>query len=289
MDWVTGLQNAIDYMEEHLTEPLDYAEIAKRAYSSSFHFQRIFGILCGYTVGEYIRMRRLTLAGSALAGSDCRVVDVALRYGYDSPESFARAFQRFHGIKPSQARENSARLRSFSRLSVKLILEGGRTMEYRIEKKDAFRVIAKKERMQGGEVSPMEIQKLWSRCRSDGTIDALCRCMGDKPVFGNAVAGICLDNPQEGDFDYAIGVGYEGGEVPAGFALADIPAYTWVIFPCRGPMPEAFQELWKRIYSEFFPTSEYQPAGGLCLEVYPGDNVNDQDYYCEIWISAEKK
>lgn len=289
MDWITSLQNAIDYIEDHLGEPLDYAEIAKRAYSSSFHFQRVFGILCGCTLGEYIRLRRLTLAANELAKPGSRVLDVALKYGYDSPESFARAFQRFHGVKPSQVRAGYVPLKSFSRLSVKLILEGGATMEYRIEKKDAFRVIAKKERLPGGEVSPMEIQKLWSRCRDDGSIDTLCRFMGGRPVFGNAVAGICLDNPQEGDFDYAIGVSYEGGEVPAGFELAEIPAYTWLIFPCRGPMPEAFQELWKRIYTEFFPTSEYQPAGGMVMEVYPGDNIQDPDYHCEFWISAEKK
>lgn len=114
MGWIDGLQRAIDYIEDNLTEELDYAEIARQAYSSSFHFQRVFGILCGYTLGEYIRNRRLTLAGSELASSDGKVIDVAVKYGYDSPESFSRAFSRFHGITPSQARSRKAELKSFS-------------------------------------------------------------------------------------------------------------------------------------------------------------------------------
>ena len=133
MDWTTGLQRAIDYVEDHLAEPLDYAEIARQAYSSSFHFQRIFSILCGYTLGEYIRSRRLTLAGNDLLRTDSKVIDVALKYGYDSPESFSRAFARFHGVLPSRVKSGTIPLKSFSRLSVKLILEGGSLMDYRIE------------------------------------------------------------------------------------------------------------------------------------------------------------
>lgn len=130
MNWIIGIQHAIDTIEENITQALDYDEIAKQACASSFHFQRIFGILCGCTLGEYIRARRLTLAGMELAASDCKVIDVALKYGYDSPESFGRAFQKFHGITPSQAKKAGAPLKSFSRLSVKLVMEGGHMMDY---------------------------------------------------------------------------------------------------------------------------------------------------------------
>ena len=135
MDWITGMQNAIDYIEEHLTEPIDYDRVAAQSFSSSYHFQRVFSILCGFTVGEYIRCRRLSLAGSELAAGDARVLDVALKYGYESPDSFAKAFQKFHGILPSQARNNGSKLQSFSRLVLKFSLEGGKTMRYRIEEK----------------------------------------------------------------------------------------------------------------------------------------------------------
>ena len=123
MDWITGIQNAVDYIEEHLTEEIDYDIVAKQSFSSTYHFQRIFSILCGFTVGEYIRNRRLTLAGSELATTDIRVIDVAMKYGYESPDSFAKAFQKFHGVTPSSARMNGSNLKSFSRLILKISLE----------------------------------------------------------------------------------------------------------------------------------------------------------------------
>ncbi|MBO4219908.1 MAG: helix-turn-helix transcriptional regulator, partial [Clostridia bacterium] len=135
MDWVTGMQAALDYIEEHLTDEIDYEKVAAAAYSSSYHFQRVFGILCGYTLGEYIRNRRLSLAGAELQAAGAKVIDVTLKYGYDNPDSFARAFKAFHGVLPSQARDKSAKLRSFSRLVLKFSLEGGTTMNYRIEEK----------------------------------------------------------------------------------------------------------------------------------------------------------
>ena len=135
MEWVVGVQRAIDYIEDHITEELDYEEIARTGFSFSYHFQRVFSILCGYTLGEYIRSRRLTLAGMELAADKIRVIDAAVKYRYESPDSFAKAFARFHGITPSAAREPGARLRSFTRLSIRISLEGGSSMDYRIEEK----------------------------------------------------------------------------------------------------------------------------------------------------------
>lgn len=148
MDWIAGIQNAINYIEDHLTEELNYEEIAKRSYSSSFHFQRVFSILCGYTLGEYIRNRRLTLAGLELAQKREKVIDVAYKYGYDSPESFAKAFQKFHGISPSQARRGG-QMKFFPPMSIKILLEGGSVMNYRIEEKDAFTLVAYKRHFTG--------------------------------------------------------------------------------------------------------------------------------------------
>ncbi len=138
MDWITGLQTAIDYVEEHLLDDMDYEAVAAQGFSSSYHFQRVFGILCGFTLGEYIRNRRLSLAGAELATSELTVMDAALKYGYESPDSFTRAFRRFHGILPSEAKSNGSGLRSFSRLVLKISMEGGSSMNYRIEKKPAL-------------------------------------------------------------------------------------------------------------------------------------------------------
>jgi len=143
MDWVTGIQNAINYIENHLTDEIDMELVAKETACSEFYFQRIFSILCGITLGDYIRNRRLTLAGNELCISDSRVIDVAFKYGYESPESFTRAFTRFHGITPSEAKKDGSKLKSFSRLTVKITLSGGNIMDYKIVEKEAFDIIEK--------------------------------------------------------------------------------------------------------------------------------------------------
>ena len=141
--WSQGIQNAIEYIEENITDRLEINDIASKAYVSAFHFQRIFSILCGYTIAEYIRNRRLTLAGQRLSVSNERIIDIALEFGYDSPDSFARAFTRFHGISPSAAKEKGAKLKSFAPLRIKLTLEGGTMLEYSIVSKAAFTVMGK--------------------------------------------------------------------------------------------------------------------------------------------------
>ena len=133
MDWISGIQRAIDYTEAHLTDEIDYEAVAREAASSVFHFQRMFSMLLGYTLGDYIRMRRLSLAADELYRTGDKIIDIAFRYGYDTPESFTRAFTRFHGITPTEARRGG-NIKSFTRLSVKLILDGGNLMNYRIEK-----------------------------------------------------------------------------------------------------------------------------------------------------------
>lgn len=133
MEFTERLQKALNYIEEHLTERLEYSDIAKQAACSNYHFQRVFGILCGITLGEYIRNRRLTLAGAELTTGNNKVIDIALKYGYDNPDSFSKAFVKFHGITPTEAKKPGAVLNSFARLSVKISLEGANMMNYRME------------------------------------------------------------------------------------------------------------------------------------------------------------
>lgn len=292
MDWITGLQHAIDYVEEHITEPIDYAEAAKAAYSSSFHFQRVFSAICGFTLGDYIRMRRLSLAGSELAASKIKVIDAALKYGYDTPESFSRAFTHFHGVTPSEAKRG-ANLKSFSRLSVKLILSGGTTMDYRIEKKEAFEVVLRKKRFpKAHEVTSLEIAKFWGECTSDGTISAVCKYIPENNIFDKCIIGVSFDAAPElpnSDFPYGIGVHYNGAPVTEDYLTVEtIPAHTYAVFKCVGTMPEAFQKVYKYICTEFFPTSEYRPCG-IEIESYPSADTQNPDYTCEVWIAIEKK
>lgn len=292
MDWIMGMQHALNYIEDHITDKLDYNEIAKQSYSSAYHFQRVFSILCGYTLGEYIRNRRLTLAGSELVSAGSKVIDVAIKYGYESPDSFAKAFIRFHGITPSQARDKGANLRSFSRLSIKLSLEGGSIMDYRILEKGPMQIIAKAKRFSTNhEISRAQIPQFWDECRANGTLDTLCNFVKKESAFGISFLGICEENTcaDANDFEYCIGTEYLGGKVPDGFIVKDIPKYTWAIFKCVGAMPHAIQNMWQKIYGEFFPTSEYKQVLSVDFEVYPDGDMDSEKYISKIWIPVTKK
>jgi len=290
MDWITGISKAIDYIEEHITEPTDYARAAKEACSSPFNFQRVFALLCGYTLGDYVRMRRLTLAGEALLSTDAKVIDVALKYGYDSPESFSRAFTRFHGVSPSAVRKGAA-IRSFSRICVKLILTGGRIMEYRIEKKQAAKIICRRREFTkpGDDYTNREIPEFWNECGRDGSIQKLCGYIKDSAQF-KGLLGVCFSTEMtDSGFPYGIGAEYDGESDPQDFEIVEIPAYTYAVFTMRGKMPDAFRETYRKICTEFFPQSGYEYGNGVEIEAYPSADVQNPDYSCEIWIAVKPK
>ncbi|HCD91042.1 MAG TPA: AraC family transcriptional regulator [Ruminococcaceae bacterium] len=290
MDWITGISKAIDYIEEHITEPTDYARAAKEACSSPFNFQRVFALLCGYTLGDYVRMRRLTLAGEELLSTDAKVIDVALKYGYDSPESFSRAFTRFHGVSPSAVRKGAA-IRSFSRICVKLILTGGSIMEYRIEKKQAAKIICRRREFTkpGDDYTNREIPEFWNECGRDGSIQKLCGYIKDSAQF-KGLLGVCFSTEMtDSVFPYGIGAEYDGESDPQDFEIVEIPAYTYAVFTVRGRMPDAFRETYRKICTEFFPQSGYEYGNGVEIEVYPSADVQNPDYSCEIWIAVKPK
>lgn len=287
MDWVKGFQKAVDYIEEHIDEPLEYESIAREMNISGFYFQKIFSILCGFTLGEYIRNRRLALAGSDLLATDDKIIDIALRYGYDTPEGFTRAFTRFHGVTPNAVRKRSVPIRSFAKLSVSISLKGGDSMNYRIEKKDSFKIIAKQQRFEkiADIVGRSDIPAFWEKCHKDGTVRYLSENCKKDGVLGENIVGMCMeDSTVVKDFPYLIGAEYAGGDVPDGYTLKDIPAATWIVFDATGEVPDAIQQLWHRIFADFFPSSDYKPSGNFDIEVYSTNN-----YHCEIWIAVEKK
>lgn len=289
MDWLTGIQNAINYVEAHLTEDIDYTQVAKEAACSNFYFQRIFGILCGISLGDYIRNRRLTLAGGELSATDTKVIDIALKYGYESPESFTRAFSRFHGITPSEAKKDGSKLKSFSRLSVKITLSGGSVMNYKIIEKEAFDIIEKVEThsIEDAE-NAKSIPDFWTRSHNDGTVKKLLDITTDRTY----IFGVCYGNLPENakTFDYSIATKCdENTEVPEGFRKNTIPARTWAVFECKGAMPNAMQDMWHKIVSEFFPTSSYKPTYEMDIEAYTEGNMGSPDYRSEIWVPVIKK
>lgn len=292
MEWISGIQRAIDYIESHLTDEIDFEEAARETYSSSFHFQRVFSILCGFTLGEYVRMRRLSMAASDIVNTDEKVIEIAMKYGYDSPESFTRAFTRFHGVSPSEAKRG-AMVKSFSRLSVKLTLTGGTTMDYRIEKVKDFKIICKKKQVTKPEnaTATADISAFWDECGKDGSITKICGYLPKEPRF-KGLLGICFSFDTEANkFPYGIGVEYDGRPISDdSLEVVDIPESTFVVFECRGKMPECFTDTYKKIVTEFFPQNpRYEYGQGVELEVYPSDDMDNPNYYCEIWIAVNEK
>ncbi len=299
MDWITGIQNAINYIENHLQNTIDYEEVAKQSFSSSFHFQRVFSILCGMTLGEYIRARRLSLAGTELATTNAKVIDVAAKYGYESPESFTKAFQKFHGMTPSQARSNGAMLKSFSRLSIKITLEGGTTMKYRIEEKPAMLLTGYKKRFSGnpGDKQNQDHNFACENRLLQYVLQGISREHvltyqvltnfgpdGYDFYFANELPRWALE-----DFESDLGAfakNYEHVTVPAGQYL------VCETERCKYPT-NLVDDLRRRAVTEWLPSSGYvlRDAPELGLIHWFWEEGNDQlnsSRYCEIWLPIEK-
>lgn len=275
--WNEGIANAIAYIEENLTEDIDLNKVAEKACVSGFYFQKIFKVLCGFTLGEYIRNRRMTLAAQELSSNHIKVIDAALKYGYDSPDSFARAFAAFHGVNPSAAREPGSILNSFAPLKIKLTLEGGTMLEYKIIEKPQFTVMGRSRKF-NTETSYDEIPDFWQEHMNSGE---------NKTVRG--MYGICMDSDGK-NFDYLIADNYiPWNEVPEGYETKVIPAGTWAIFPCHGAWPKALQDLNTKIWSEWMPSCKaYKLAGNYNIELYAPPCENPDNNYSEIWVPVEK-
>lgn len=286
MTWVESLQKAIDYMEDHLLDSFSIDNIAKQANVSVFHFQRTFAILTDTTVGEYIRRRRLTLAAEELSRTDEKVIDLAFKYGYDTPEAFTKAFRRQHGVSPSEVRKGKGKLQSYNRLTIQVSLRGVEPVKYSIVEKEAFQVVGiKREYSVLNNENLIKIPKLWEEVNSDGTTRVLNQ-LNNGLVKG--VLGVCVDksDTEARKIDYWIAAAHEG-EQPDNFLNLEIPASKWAVFEVHGPMPDAMQKTWEKIFSEWFPSSGYKHAGTPELEVYPEDDAYQDDYYSEIWIPVK--
>lgn len=300
MDWITGIQNAINYIEEHLLEDMDYEEIAKESFSSQFHFQRVFSILCGYTLGEYIRNRRLTLAGTELAGNHGKVIDVAFKYGYDSPESFAKAFQKFHGITPSQARGDGAMLKAFSRLSIKVSLEGGSIMNYRIEEKPEMLLTGYKRWFTGSPNDKQEQDHNFA-CETrleQAILEGICR--------EHVIIYQVLTNFDADGYDFYFAYQFPKWafkdledlpeDITKRFEHISVPAGRYLVCEterCQFPTAKV-DSLRQKAVSEWLPTSGFElrdaPEIGVIHWFWEeGNEQMNNSRYCELWLPIEQK
>ncbi len=284
MNWSETISRAIDYIENNLTSDISIDDIAKQLYISSFYFQKGFSIVCGYSVGEYIRNRKLSLAAYELLHTDSKIIDIALKYGYDSPDSFTKAFTRFHGSTPTSVRRGG-KIKEFAPLRINITLKGGYTMEYKIEEKESFKVVGLKDSFKY-ENANQEIPKMWKKIFIKSVFSKI------KPKYA-----VNIDNNMgSSKFDYIIGDDYnEALKIPKNFEIVEIPKFTWAIFSCIGPANTKMQEVNELIFKEWLPSSnEYEIAAGYNIEMYsnPDDykkGTDDEKYYCEIWIPIKKK
>ena len=301
MDWINRMQNAIDYIEKHLTESISYKEIAKQSFSSSFHFQRVFSILCGHSVGEYIRNRRLTMAGKDLQNSDKKIIDIALKWGYENPDSFSRAFANFHGITPSEARKKNSCLKSFLPLKIKISLDGGEIMNCRIEDKNSIVLVGYKQRFRGvpfGVQRAKQEEKMFTTTRakqwllrgasSDYYTDyCIIKNIDDygydffianelnkwtrENLYKNEITGVDFMHEME-------------------FEEITIPKQKYVVFETqRSSQPiEEYMNIRQSLVIDWMSSSEYQFADAPELALLHWRPIEDKNSrFVEIWIPIE--
>ena len=282
MEWIKRLNQAMCYMEEHITEKIDMDEVAKIACCSTYHFQRMFAYMADVPLSEYIRRRKMSLAALELQNRGQKVTDLALKYGYESPTAFNRAFKSVHGIAPSQAKESGVPLKSYPPISFRMTIKGDSEMNYRIETKERFRIV--------GSSCPLEkeieknfeaVPAMWGKAASDGTIGKLAALMNTE-VKGLLGASCC---GEQEEWRYFIAVA-STLPLPEGFEEYEIPGATWAIFSGAGT-GLSIQELEKRIVTEWLPESGYEYGNAPDIEVYLDPDPQNTKY--EVWIPVVKK
>jgi len=296
MEWLTCIRRSLEYIEEHLLEDISAQDVAGQVNMSPFFLQRGFSVITGYGISEYIRSRRLYLASLDLSRSDEKVIDIALRYGYETPESFTKAFTRFHGATPSQVRNRQAAVRSFLPLNVNIIVHGGAQMEFKIVNMFHFKVIGF-QKVFDMEDSYSEIPKYWSEifAKYAANISAgkepANAC--EKAVADNRIGeyGICIDDIDGKEFHYMIAGKYTGGEVPEGMSVYEFPDCEWAVFDCYGPNPATLQAMNTKIFTEWLPGNpEFELSGPANVEWYDAvGEMTDKDYHSAIWIPVKRK
>lgn len=289
MNPLAQLNEAMSYIEKNLMNDIDQTQISILSGCSKYHFNRMFSFLAGMPLGEYIRRRKLSQAGILLQAEKIKVIDLALQFGYETPEAFSKAFQAMHGVTPSQAKNKNVELKILPPLTFQLTLRGGIEMNYRIVEKEAFNIIGFKKRitLQFKGVNP-QMNELTQLLTPD--VIATLKSLSDTQPSGiiSVSANFSDRTASQSKLDQYIGVATTQN-INSQFDVLAVEASTWVVFKVVGTFPDAVQETWSKIYTEWFPTSGYELTEGPELLWNEGLDMNKSDYKSEIWIPILKK
>lgn len=323
MDSIRHMNQAMAYIETHLTEEIDYGEAAKIALCSEYHLKRMFTFLAGISLTEYVRRRRLSLAATELKHSNLRILDIAVKYGYQSADAFSRAFQNQHGILPSEAKADSARLVAYPKMTFQMSIQGGKEMNYRIIEKEEFYIVGLQKRVPivFNGVNP-EIAKMTQSLTPE--LIMTLKSMSDQQPKGIISASANFSEgrmAETGELDHYIGVATSKSFAPSNaleptnllelsnllkptnpessittsvdenpiIKVLEVSKGTWAVFESRGPFPETLQNTWARIYSEWFPGSGYEAVEGPELVWHESPDTSLPEYFSEIWIPVKLK
>lgn len=284
MDWLDHMNAAMEYIEAQLADEISYERAAQIACCSTYHFQRMFSYIAGVPVSEYIRRRRLTLAAFALQGGGVKVIDTAIKYGYESPEAFSRAFKKLHGIMPASARDMGVSLKAYPKMTFSITIKGDVEMKYRITQREAFHVFGVYADISTDQETAFEqVPQFFRKCDEDFVPDEINALLGR---FNDNHTISALYDYSENTFKYMLCQFLPKGlAVPSKFTVLDVPAATWAVFD----VPDCeMQAMWRRIWTEWFPASGYESVKGVQFEMYYG-LASHGNVFGEIWIPVRKK
>lgn len=295
MKWLESIRKTVEVIEENLLDEAVLTNVAQEVAISPLYLQKGFQTLTGYTPSEYVRNRRLYCAALDLLNTSQKIIDIALKYGYETPESFTKAFSRFHGVTPTQLRKDSSKMTVFLPLTIQVSISGGDKMDYVIEKMDSFKVIGWNRRF-SFENSYEMIPKFWDEVYQKYVLPYCDKPDWPQGETQKAVAennigsfGVCIEEDRESDFDYMVAGLYKGGEVPSDMRVFEVPALTWAKFRCKGPLPGALQSINTKIFKQWLPGNpDWELSAGFNLEYYTEEGgPDDADYESQIWIPVK--
>lgn len=280
MNWLDSFNRVIEYIEKNLEGEIDYEKIAAVFGYSIYHVQRLFAMIAGVPLSEYVRNRRLSKAAAELQGGEDKVIDVAVKYSYSSPNSFSRAFKVLHGVSPSDVKKDGVSVKAYPPLFFELTVKGAQAMDYRIEKKNAFRIVGVKLRttMENSECY-RSTPEFWQDLMKTGGQNDIVALMNEEPAGLLGVSNYSVDFSTS-EFDYYIACA-SNKLAPDGMIEFTVPASTWAIFTCAEKEADAVQKLEQRIVMEWLPTSGYQFAKAPDIELY-------SEEVWEVWIPVTK-